>query len=379
MDSWIAHMPKGMFLKSDGFASDISDPDGDLTLRRFCAERGIDYRDTGIPVRLDTFSAYGLAFRDRKVPEVEDKQIVSVDQTTDGFVLTLDDGETVRTRRVVLAVGITHFDYIPQNLADLPREFLSHSANHNDPESFRGRNVIVIGAGSSALDLAALLHEAGADVQLVARQKQLKFHGKPSGKPRTLWQRMRHPQSGLGPGWKTWFFANWPMVFHYLPEGFRLETVRTVLGPSGGWFIKDKIVGKVPLHLGYTIQAAKVTQGKAVLNLVAEDGSRRELTADHVVAATGYKVDLDRLNFLSQQIRSRLKSLNHAPVLSSSFESSIPGLYFVGVAAANSFGPLMRFAFGASFAAITVAKAVAKPKAPESVMLPAPSPVSITK
>jgi Pyridine nucleotide-disulphide oxidoreductase len=373
MDSWISHMPKGMLLKSDGFASDISDPDGDFTLRRFCAERGIEYGDTGTPVRLDTFSAYGLAFRDRKVPEVEDKQIVSVDRVTDGFVVTLDDGEAVHARRVVLAIGITHFQHIPQNLADLPGQSLSHSSNHVEPESLRGRSVIVVGGGSSALDLAALLHEAGASVQLVARQKQLKFHGKPSGKPRTWWQRVRHPQSGLGPGWKTWFFANWPLLFHYLPEEFRLEAVRRVLGPTGGWFIKDKIIGKVPLYLGYTVQSGRLADGKLALNIMAEDGSGCELTADHVIAATGYKVDLDRLKFLSQQIRSELRSINHTPVLSSSFESSVSGLYFIGVAAANSFGPLMRFAFGACFAARTVAKAVAKSKARESVILTTPS------
>ena len=70
---WIAgwqHMPKGMMLKSDGFASDIYDPEKAFTLHQFCAERGIEYADAGVPVRLETFSAYGLAFRDRMVPEL---------------------------------------------------------------------------------------------------------------------------------------------------------------------------------------------------------------------------------------------------------------------------------------------------------------------
>jgi hypothetical protein len=39
------------------------------------------------------------------------------------------------------------------------------------------------------------------------------------------------------------------------------------------------------------------------------------------------------------------------PVLSSRFESSVPGLFFVGALSANTFGPLTRFAFGAGFAA----------------------------
>ena len=109
MDSWLQHMPKGMMLKSDGFASDIYDPEQAFTLRQFCAERGIEYADTGVPVRLETFGAYGLAFRERMVPELEDKLVVSIDRSPGGFVLRHDDGETFQARRVVLAVGITHF------------------------------------------------------------------------------------------------------------------------------------------------------------------------------------------------------------------------------------------------------------------------------
>src|ERR1700675_4809436 len=68
MDSWLAHMPKGMMLKSDGFASNIYDPQSAFTLEQFCAERGIEYGHTGVPVKIDTFTNYGLAFRDRMVP-----------------------------------------------------------------------------------------------------------------------------------------------------------------------------------------------------------------------------------------------------------------------------------------------------------------------
>src|ERR1700751_5445501 len=87
MDSWLRHMPKGMQLKSDGFASTISDPDDSFTLKRFCAERGIEYADLGTPVRLDTFSAFGLAFRDRIVPELEDKLVTGLERHSNGFSL----------------------------------------------------------------------------------------------------------------------------------------------------------------------------------------------------------------------------------------------------------------------------------------------------
>jgi thioredoxin reductase len=371
MESWLAHMPKGMMLKSDGFASDIYDPEKAFTLRQFCAEQGIKYADTGVPVSLDTFSAYGLAFRDRMVPELEDKFVARVDRVTGGFLLRLEDGETFQVRRVVLAVGITHFEYVPENLAHLPPEFLSHSARHREVEPFRGRNVVVIGGGASALDLAGLLHEAGAEVQLVTRREELKFHSRPTGKPRSQWQEIRHPQSGLGPGMRSRFFADAPAAFYYLPERLRLEAVRRTLGPSGGWFIRDKVVGKVPLHLRCTPRGAEVKDGRVHLSVQAADGSRREIVTEHIIAATGYRVNLERLKFLNAEIRSQLKTVGGSPVLSSTFESSMPGLYFAGVAAANSFGPVMRFAFGAGFAARTLTRALTKSLAQE----PAPVPV----
>jgi thioredoxin reductase len=361
MDSWLNHMPKGMWLKSDGFASTISDPAESFTLKHYCSERGIEYADLGSPVRLDTFSAFGLTFRDRFVPELEDKMVSGVEQTSNGFVLRLDDGEVVHARRVVLAVGITHLAYIPPSLVGLPPESVTHSFAHHDLEPFRGRKVVVLGSGSSAIDMAALLHKAGSDVHLVARATKLKFHEKQQmDKPRSLWQRIRHPQSGLGPGLKSRFASEWPLVFHYLPESFRLKMVQTHLGPAGGWFAKQMIVGRVPTLLGHSVESAKISNGKVQLSLQGLDGKQQVIEADHVIAATGYRADVQRLKFLSEEMRAKIKVVNCAPILSSSFESSIPGLYFVGVSAANSFGPLMRFAYGATFAARRVTASLAK-------------------
>ena len=378
MDSWLNHMPKGMMLKSDGFASNIYDPDEEFTLEKFCAERGIEYSDMGIPVGLETFSAYGLAFRDRLLPELEDKLVVNIDRAPEGFLVRLDSGETVTARRVVLAVGITHFEYVPETLAHLPPQFLSHSFRHADPEVFRGRSVVVIGGGASAIDLAALLHEADADVQLVARQSVLKFHSTPTGKPRSRWQQIRHPKSGLGPGLRSRFFADAPGLLHYLPERLRLEVVERTLGPSAGWFVKDKMA-RVPCLLGYTPERVEVQDGKVRLHLRAADGSEREVRTEHIIAATGYKVDLERLKFLSPEIRSQLKTVKGSPVLSSSFESSVPGIYFVGIAAANSFGPVMRFAFGAGFAARRLTQTMAKALAQSPASAPVASVATTAK
>jgi hypothetical protein len=372
MDSWLAHMPKGMMLKSDGFASDIYDPGSEFTLRHFCAERGIEYADSGIPVRLETFASYGLAFKDRMVPELEDRLVVDLDHVSGRFLLRLDDGEMVTARQVVLAVGITHFGYVPAELAHLPSEFLSHSFRYHELEPFRGRSVVVIGGGASALDLAGLLRDSGAEVQLIARQTSLKFHSGPMPGKRPLWKQIRHPQSGLGPGLRSRFFADSPAAFHYLPERLRLHLVRTALGPSGGWFIREKVLGRVPLMLGYTPRRAEINNTRVHLQVRAADGIEREVVTEHVIAATGYKVDLQKLAFLSPDIRSKIRAVNGTPALSSAFESSIPGLYFVGIAAANSFGPVMRFAFGAGFAARILTRTILKSLSEDSVSIPVP-------
>jgi thioredoxin reductase len=378
MDSWLRHMPKGMLLKSDGFASNIYDPDGDFTLERYCSEQGIPYSDTGLPVSLDTFAAYGLAFRERMVPDLEDTMVVSLDRDSSGFRLSLEGGEELMARRAVLAVGITHFEYLPPSLAHLPPEFLSHSFRHHNLEPFKGRSAAVIGGGASAIDLAGLLQDVGAEVQLVARQASLRFHSAPKNKPRSRWQRIRHPQSGLGPGLRSRFFSDAPNLFHHLPERLRLETVRRALGPSGGWFAKEKLV-RVPILLGYTPQRADIHGGRVRLQLCSANGDEREALAEHVIAATGYRVDAGKLTFLSTGIRSQLKAVEGGPVLSSAFESSVPGLYFVGVAAANSFGPLMRFAFGAGFAARTVTRTIVKALSSDLLKLPATGVVTTAK
>jgi thioredoxin reductase len=366
MHLWRRQMPKGMFLKSEGFASDLYDPEGSFTLRRFCAENAIAYADMGMPVHLDTFIAYGLAFQQRLAPHLEDKTLVALSRSANGFRLRLDDGETFTARRVVLAIGIDHFRRIPGQLAHLPCERLTHSADHHDLARFKDRDVAVIGGGSSAIDLAGLLHESGARVCLVPRRRTLDIHSKMQ-LPRSLWQRIVNPMSGIGPSWRHRFYTDAPLLFHYLPEASRVRKVRNHLGPAAGWFMKDRVLGRVPILLGHEPRSAELSSDGVVLKLVAADGTERRLATEHIIAATGFEIDLHRLSFLSADIVARLKMADRTPVLSSRFQSSLPGLYFVGPATANSFGPVMRFAFGAGFTARRIAQHLAA-----SMTAPAP-------
>jgi cation diffusion facilitator CzcD-associated flavoprotein CzcO len=359
MHTWRTQMPKGMLLKSEGFASSLYDPDSTFTLGQYCKSEGVPYADVGTPVPLETFIEYGLEFQRRFVPQVEEKLVVSVQRSTGGFEIFLDDGELVSTRRLVVAVGISHFHYLPPVLASLTEEFVTHSSRHNTLDHFKGRDVVVVGAGASALDLAALLHRAGAAVQVVARKPAIRFHD-PARIPRPLMDRIQNPMTGIGPGWKLVFCAHAPLVFRQMPERFRLDAVRRILGPAPGWFIKKEVVGKVPFNLGVNITRTDVRNGRVRLDFADNAGVRRTLIADHIIAATGYRVDLRRLTFLDLDVQAGIRSVEQTPVLSSNFESSLPGLYFVGTSAANMFGPVLRFAFGARFTARRLARHLAR-------------------
>jgi thioredoxin reductase len=291
---------------------------------------------------------YGQEFQRRLVPNLEEKMVVSLERTGGGFTVRLDDGEQLQARQVIVAVGISHFHYLPPVFSGLPTDFVTHTSFHNNFDQFRGREVTVIGSGSSAADVAAALHQAGADTQMVARRPEIRFHSQLQ-LPRPLMESIKAPMTGLGPGWRSLMCTKAPLLFHKMPAKFRLEIVRRHLGPAPGWFVKDQIVGQVPFQGGVQIRAAKVQDGRVHLELVDHDGVARTLVTDHVIAGTGYRVDLQRLTFLSPEFRASIRSLEQTPVLSTKFESSVPGLYFVGAASANSFGPLARFAYGAGF------------------------------
>jgi len=359
METWRSNMPRGMRLKSEGFASSLSDPAGTMTLGDFCRDEKIPYAHVGVPVELQTFSAYGMAFQRAHAPMLEEQMVTRLTREGAGFCVQLEDGTEVLARRVVLAVGISHYHWLPPLLQPLPAEVVSHSSQVHDMERFRGKDVVVVGAGASAIDVAGLLHEAGARPQIVTRRARIPFQNPPEQKRRPLRERLREPRSGLGTGWRSLLVSEMPLVLHRMPKKFRLKVVRTHLGPAPGWFMRETITNHVPVHLNSALEA--VTQVDGRVHLAFRQGTeQREIVADHVIAATGYRVNLERIPFLTEEIRGGVECVEGSPRLSSNFESSVPGLYFVGLSAANSFGPLLRFACGSKFASRHLSRHLAK-------------------
>jgi hypothetical protein len=358
VQNWRAAMPAGMFLKSEGAGTNLSDPTGAMTLAPYCSSRGLSYRDHGLPIALQTFVDYALSFQRQLVPDLEECTVLRIAGKPGGFELQLDTGETVSARKVVLAVGTTCFGYVPRQLSVLPRELVTHSRDHSDLAKFSQRDVIVIGGGQSALETAALLKEHGANVQLLMRASSIAWNPPPSAP--ASWSNFFKPQSSLGLGWKPWFYCNGPSVFQRLPGRLRSMVVERALGPAGGWWLKDRVIGQFPVLCGREVRSARESGGRICLSVSHANGGTSEISADHVIAATGYKVDVDSLSLLDPALLRRLRRDGTAPSLSSGFESSVAGLYFTGIAAANRFGPSMRFVSGADFAARTITSAFCK-------------------
>jgi thioredoxin reductase len=363
MGAWRNHMPAGMRLKSEGFASSLSTPDGDRTLAAFCQQRGIDYAPAALPVAVETFVDYGDWFADQLRSPVLDEQVVDIAGREGQFVVKTDAASTYRARRVVVAVGTTAFSYMPPVLRELAErtddEGCSHTSAHADLSVFRGRRVAVVGAGQSALETAALLHEHGAEPLLVVRGPKVHWSRPAVPEPRPLASRIRRPTNGLTPGWRHLAAARLPGAYSHLPEGFRFRTFAHALGPTGAWWLRPRVEGRVPAMVGRTITGADVSSGGVALQLRDRAGAATTVETDHVLAGTGYRIDLSRLWFLGADIRADVRVEGVAPVLTAGFETTVPGLYLAGYASGPTFGPVMRFVVGADFTAHRLARELA--------------------
>jgi FAD-dependent urate hydroxylase len=357
MESWQGFMPQGMVLKSEPFASNLWDPARRFTYEKYLAEKRIAYRPVGDPIPVERLVDYGHWFRQHAVGDVRRVKVRRVARADGAFSLELEDGTVSKARRVVLATGHMGFRYVPDELKGLPDGMCLHSTALYDLRQFAGRDVTVIGAGASALESLALLHEAGAKTRLVARRKQITWLGLPRPNP-TLIERLRTPDAGLGPGWRSWAVSELPFLYRRMFEPARRHRYYlNSWGPSGAWWLRDRVEGKIGLLLGHQIASAEAVDGRVLLGLTSAAGATKFLT-DHVVAATGFDVALERIDCLEPTLRAQIAREGPYPRLSANFETSVKGLFIVGLPAAPVFGPVQRFMFGAKHAAPAVTKAL---------------------
>ena len=360
MDTWL-HMYPGMGLKSPDFGTNIYAPEPGYRFVEYCRSNGGSLTE---PVPIALFAKYGIWAQQHLVPELEAHEAVHVSLTDAGFRVELATGERLLAQRVVMATGLTHWRRIPAVFDGIPAGLVSHTSDRSDLSALASKDVTVIGAGQSALEAATLLAEQGSDVRLLVRGGGAYFAGPPVI-PRPLVDRLKYPRSVLGPGRLNFALQKVPPGPHFLlNDQRRIKLTRTHLGPWGAWWLRERFDGKVPVHAHSEVAGATVSGARVKLQVRGPGRSAWEVETDHVVCGTGYEVDLDRHPVLDQTLAASIARLVRAPRLSWRFESSVPGLYFVGAASAFSFGPLMRFVAGAAYTAPTLARRLARTVVP---------------
>jgi hypothetical protein len=348
MAFWAQQMPAGMCLRSNWEASHIADPAGKLTLDAF---RSVDGNHFGKPIPLDRFVRYGLWYQQQAVPDVDRRQVIRVERAGRGFSLTLSDGEHLTARRVIVAAGIASFAYWPEEFSGVPRELASHPVDHCDFSNFRGKRVAIIGGGQSALESAALLKEAGADPEVLVRESSLNWVGLHARLHRLgPLSKLLYSNRDVGPAGISRLVAL-PHLFKRFPRDFQDKVAYRAIRPAGAAWLQPRLKD-VKISLDRKVVSATEKSGRLEIGL--SDGSQR--VVDHCLLATGFRVDLSRYAFLSPSILQQVRTVDGFPVLARGFESSVPGLHFLGKTASWSFGPLLCFVSGTEFAGTELAR-----------------------
>ena len=335
-------MPAGMYLRSNWAASHISDPGTKLTLDHFQADTGAKFEQ---PIPLQQFVDYGQWYQRKALPELQRTQVKKLEKNGTGFRVSLDNGSLVKARRVVMATGIAHFPWMPRAFENKPKSHVTHSSDHNDLSRFRGQQVVVVGSGQSALDAARILKSFEVEVEVIGRQKEIRWVGQ------NAWLHRLGPVSwclysnfDVGPAGLS-RLVGFPNIFRQLPRILQDPLSHRAIRPAGtGW--QKPYLAAVPMTLDCEVTSVEIKGDKVHLKL--NDSTER--IADHVIVATGYQADVTRYNFFDPEIGKALRKSAGSPVLGRGLESSVPGLHFVGKPAAWSFGPLLNFISGTHFA-----------------------------
>lgn len=346
-------MPAGMLLRSNWTATSIAEFDGPLSLDGYCEATGTKLTT---PVPLDRFLDYGMWVANQVAPDADQRQVVRVTKQGDDFVLQLSDESELATRRLIVAGGIAPFANRPAVAADLPPELTSHSADHTDLGArFAGKTVLVVGGGQSALESAALMHESGAEVEVLTRADHLNWlHGGKYHRMLGSYSKLVYAPTDVGPMGISKIVAR-PDLFRRLPRRIQDPMAYRAIRPAGAAWLKDRLVG-VPLHLGVRVTETRAEGDRVKVTL--DDGSTR--TVDHLLFGTGYRIDVTKYPFLDPSLSGRVHNVGGYPILRPGMESSVPGLHFLGAPAARSFGPIMRFIAGGWYGAQSLTAALDK-------------------
>ena len=242
-------------------------------------------------------------------------QVTKIAQVAGGrWRVELADTSHENFDAVVVASGHQGVPSHPPFAKDFTGEYL-HSHAYRVPESFKGKHVLVVGAGNSACDIASDICTVTASATMAARSPVLlmprMFLGVPTsrvlGKLEKPW--MPWPL-------RRWFRESIARMAHGRMEQWGFVTPKTRTHPAGhhlliGHFTWNRITAKPGI--------AKISDD--IVHFV--DGSSKRF--DAMIAATGYEVHLPFLSDALSPVRGRWLELFHQVV-----RPEVPGLYFLG-------------------------------------------------
>jgi len=360
MSFWKNSMPGGMLLRSKNEASNIAAPQEHLSI--FGYEKTIG-RKIADPVPIEDFIAYGEWFQKQVVPNLDTRQVRNVSYDGTFFELTLDDGERMQAKSVVLALGIGFFSRRPEQFRDVPKELAAHSSELSSFSRFKGKRVAVIGRGQSALESAALLHESGAKVQILTRDPALIY--RPFAWRKHLFRRLTSgpllpfsykvfPPTDLGDIRTARKMAH-PELFRRQTPEVQEQLLKACAKPIGAYWLEPRLKD-VEVKTGVSVTRASINGTGLTLELSNGTSDR----VDFVVLATGYQIDISRYSILDRSLSQQIqKTPDGYPVLDTNLQTSVEGLYMAGVVGEKTLGPTLRFVTGTSNAGPRLAAGIA--------------------
>jgi cation diffusion facilitator CzcD-associated flavoprotein CzcO len=331
MDFWKSNMPKGMFLRS-GLDWHL-DPLETHTLEKYLQSKKIP-PDAVEPIPVDFYLDYVQWFMEQKGLDPLEDFVKKLDwsyRKQRPFEATLEKGETIRADNVLLAIGFRYFKHIPEELARIvPEGFFSHTCDLIEFESLKGKRCLIIGGRQSAFEWAALIHEAGAaSVNVSHRQETPAF-------TKSDWSWTEQMIKGLDKD---------PGSFRNLsPE--KREEINQRFWAEGRLKLEPWLWPRINKE---TVKIWPKTQVVKCDKLPAKDleitlSGGQTFAVDHVVFATGYKVDMGNVPFLAGgNILDQLKTKDGFPVLDEHFQTNIPGLFATSMPATRDFGAFFAF------------------------------------
>ena len=346
MSFWAGQMPRGMLLRSPYVASDIGDPEGPYRLAAYEQAMGLERAE---PVPLERFVDYGRWIQRAVLPDLRTDRIERIGRNENGFELSVSGGEVVHAGRVIIAAGIHDFAWRPPVFSAVDPSRVTHACDHDDLGVFAGKRVLVIGGGQSALESAALLAEADANVELAVRASTIRWLTRRWHHNLGPVSRMVYDPAEVGPVLVSRFVSA-PGLFNRLPRRTQDWMTYKSLRPAGARWLPAR-VKTVTMRLNANPVSAS-ENGQVGVSF--EDGTVSN--ADHILLGTGYRVDVRKYPFLAPELVDELELADGYPVLDRGFQSNVEGLYFLGAPSAWTFGPLMRFVAGTGFSGKTVAR-----------------------